>query len=600
MDLNQIIEAIRSGASQAEITRMFRQLFEDRPELRTNAGVLGDQLREAELSEDQFQKVNRAISLSSPKGIVEETGLLGLGGPFTRLGSVAEISAGGIATKVIPESVPLIQKAAQILYGGVRGAGRFARKRPLVTLGGALAGGTAFTQGLFAGEQGQIPQGSPQTSQQFGIIGGERTQIPQPTVDVTGTQTGPQVPDPGFNVMVVDKSGQLTGTPGAIAIVTSTELGLTPDPQIQIAIANQALSEGSNVNDFLSALLASGPAAQALAGTDRQIQQVLFPESIGELSVDIPFQVRPEEGATIPRGLLPRQGPAPSLPAIERQLSQTVQPIGVPAGARISPRVFTEYRGRTMMEWAQITAQRYNVPLNLLYGIIDHESGWKSDAVGDNGQSFGLAQIYMPVWGEQVSKAQALNPVFALEWTAQKLSERFKQYGRWDAAVLAHNWPAAADQLAKNGEFLAKKAQDYVTDVFTKADRSGLASYKFGDVTANTTVAGTGPSFTPFQSPDPAQARDYITGVFDDLLGRKPTEQELLQGVEKITQLARRSYEANLRQAQGAETSAVDVQAQFEEGIRKTGEFQFQEEVVERQGFTDYAAKIANLLQQGI
>lgn len=43
-------------------------------------------------------------------------------------------------------------------------------------------------------------------------------------------------------------------------------------------------------------------------------------------------------------------------------------------------------------------------------------------AVGDADRSFGVAQVYLPAHPE-ITKAEALDPDFALDWSAREFSE---------------------------------------------------------------------------------------------------------------------------------------------------------------------------------
>lgn len=54
--------------------------------------------------------------------------------------------------------------------------------------------------------------------------------------------------------------------------------------------------------------------------------------------------------------------------------------------------------------------------------IIHCESSGNPNAIGDNGQSYGLAQIHLPSWPD-ISKEQALDPEFAINFLAEKLSK---------------------------------------------------------------------------------------------------------------------------------------------------------------------------------
>lgn len=526
---------------------------------------------------------------------------------------------------------PLLKKAAQLLFG--KSAKGFLTRAGLV-------GGIAAFQGLEderpPGEQfgGIVPPEGEQESpglRRPPALGqpGSPFSAPVPPTGSTATQTeGQALPDKGFNMMVIDHDGTITGTPGAVAVVSSAELGLSPDPNLQGFIAEQTLAttgQALSANDFLSAYLQAGPQAQSAAGSDREVQQVLFPESLGQITVDVPFEVTPttptqrlpsgeiisperqrSERIGVPESVTPDQpGLIHTAPGMGELPGGPVRvapdPQQIPGGAQLAPRIFREHRGRTLLEWAQLAAQRHGVPLNILYGIIDHESNWLPSAVGDNGTSFGLAQIHQPAW-PGISKAQSMNPVFALNWTAEKLKARFNSYGRWDAAVAAHNHPAAAQHLARTGKFMTEKSANYVGDVMQRANRSGLADYLFEDP-GTIPVTGSGPSgpqVPAFQAPDPAQSREFIRAQYEDLLGREPNEDELSRGVEKIKGLARSAYSANVRNLRGGESEEVDIEAQFTEGIRESGEFEFHEEVGQTNDFTDFAASIARLMQQGI
>jgi hypothetical protein len=55
--------------------------------------------------------------------------------------------------------------------------------------------------------------------------------------------------------------------------------------------------------------------------------------------------------------------------------------------------------------------------------VIKCESGHNPNAVGDHGYSFGLVQIYLPAHPD-ISKEQALDPEFALDFLASHLANR--------------------------------------------------------------------------------------------------------------------------------------------------------------------------------
>lgn len=67
-------------------------------------------------------------------------------------------------------------------------------------------------------------------------------------------------------------------------------------------------------------------------------------------------------------------------------------------------------------------AVRYGTESAPVIATLNCESGFNSKAVGDNGTSYGVAQIHLPSH-PSVSKAEALNPFFAIDWTVQQFKE---------------------------------------------------------------------------------------------------------------------------------------------------------------------------------
>lgn len=70
---------------------------------------------------------------------------------------------------------------------------------------------------------------------------------------------------------------------------------------------------------------------------------------------------------------------------------------------------------------AVLTASQHGLNTNHFLATINCESGWNTHAIGDAGQSFGLAQIYRPAH-EEVSIDEAEDPTFALNWMADEWS----------------------------------------------------------------------------------------------------------------------------------------------------------------------------------
>lgn len=70
-------------------------------------------------------------------------------------------------------------------------------------------------------------------------------------------------------------------------------------------------------------------------------------------------------------------------------------------------------------------AQEYNLSTkqtSRFMATLTCEGGWNATSTGDHNTSFGLAQIHLPAHPD-VSKDEALDPIFSLNWAAQNFSK---------------------------------------------------------------------------------------------------------------------------------------------------------------------------------
>lgn len=65
---------------------------------------------------------------------------------------------------------------------------------------------------------------------------------------------------------------------------------------------------------------------------------------------------------------------------------------------------------------------RYEISFDKLYSTLKCESKLNPKAIGDHGKSFGVAQIHLPSH-PTITKKQALDPVFAVNWSAKMFSQ---------------------------------------------------------------------------------------------------------------------------------------------------------------------------------
>ena len=103
------------------------------------------------------------------------------------------------------------------------------------------------------------------------------------------------------------------------------------------------------------------------------------------------------------------QAPAPEIPP-EKPLE--------PSGALFP---VAPYRD-TIEGYIARYSEEYGISAHELRTTLWCESRFNTKAVGDGGNSHGIAQIFLR-YHPTVSKAEAQDPKFAIQWTAKKFSE---------------------------------------------------------------------------------------------------------------------------------------------------------------------------------
>lgn len=165
-------------------------------------------------------------------------------------------------------------------------------------------------------------------------------------------------------------------------------------------------------------------------------------------------------------------------------------------GGTIINAAFTTYRGRTLLQHTLDAAKRYGVPAALLYGMIALESSYNPNAVGDNGDSFGLVQLNTPAHPE-IPRSRALDPLFAIDWAAANLLRNFNNLGTWEAALMAHNNPSRAAEFASTGTVSNTSARQqilaYAANALNYAQQSGIGDQIFDFDALNAGAAGPAP-----------------------------------------------------------------------------------------------------------
>lgn len=103
---------------------------------------------------------------------------------------------------------------------------------------------------------------------------------------------------------------------------------------------------------------------------------------------------------------------------------------------------------------------QYGIPASLISAVINQESGFNPNAsnVSDKEKSYGLGQINLNAHPE-ITKAQATDPSFAVNFVAQRLKNMIDKYGLYEG-VQAYNTPGAigSDQLIRYANNILSKA----------------------------------------------------------------------------------------------------------------------------------------------
>ena len=86
---------------------------------------------------------------------------------------------------------------------------------------------------------------------------------------------------------------------------------------------------------------------------------------------------------------------------------------------------YPEYCDATIEDKIRRIAKQENFPVDILYRLINCESQWDINAIGDYGKSYGLYQIHRG-YHPEVSVEEARDVIKSTQWTIQ----RFKQ-GKW-------------------------------------------------------------------------------------------------------------------------------------------------------------------------
>jgi soluble lytic murein transglycosylase-like protein len=111
---------------------------------------------------------------------------------------------------------------------------------------------------------------------------------------------------------------------------------------------------------------------------------------------------------------------------------------------------------RQLYDLLVMVAETTPVSRELLAALVQWESGWNPNAVGDQGHSRGLGQLHDQGAGADLTPGQAFDPETNLRRSAQYLRGALDRFGSDRAALSAYNQGYAG--YAQRGELASQRA----------------------------------------------------------------------------------------------------------------------------------------------
>ena len=117
------------------------------------------------------------------------------------------------------------------------------------------------------------------------------------------------------------------------------------------------------------------------------------------------------------------------------------------------------YFPEKMQIYTRCLCKQNNVPYALVLALIEHESGYEFDKVGDSGQSKGYMQIYEKWHTDRMQRlgcTDLMNPYQNVRVGIDFLSYLLKKYGTVQDALAAYNYgeKGAREHLWSNGVYV--------------------------------------------------------------------------------------------------------------------------------------------------
>ena len=130
-----------------------------------------------------------------------------------------------------------------------------------------------------------------------------------------------------------------------------------------------------------------------------------------------------------------------------------------PKGIILREKDLSEAAYKALAENVMQICKQNDVPYALVLAIIEHESGYEFDKVGDGGQSKGYMQIYEKWHTDRMKRLNCtdlMNPYQNVRVGIDFLSYLLKKYGTVQDALAAYNYgeKGAREHLWSNGVYV--------------------------------------------------------------------------------------------------------------------------------------------------
>jgi len=265
-------------------------------------------------------------------------------------------------------------------------------------------------------------------------------------------------------------------------------------------------------------------------------------------------------------------------------------------GATINPKLFSKVSsGKTWLQLMQEASVKYNVPMEIIYGLAFQETGGSFDnnqeVMDTNGYvSYGFAGINMApnnfgaggdedyIWGN-ITEEQAKDPEFAINFIGFQL-DRYRDYygGNLEAAIISYRGGIKQGQTyADTGKYATALDKDYLTKIYSWATQSGIGK-SYANLVEGSAGKGVARKWTPYSAPSDDIMKGFVDNIVGQSYGRKAVQADYDYWLPQILTMDQEVYNATqtaLDKEQSYE--GLTTFGKLDKAVGETGEAKFYE-----------------------